>query len=103
MGRRASVFHASLNRPKTMMGTDPKAFLALAFAFSTLFAMQAYLALIALLPGFTLARLLTKKDPLFMSVFMRYLDEVNAYTSIPRPSDWFSKKRPPGWGRGLPW
>jgi len=36
-------------------------------------------------------------------LFLKYLDEGNAYTSIPRPSDWLSAKRPSGWGKGLPW
>ena len=85
------------------MGTDPKAFYALAFMGTFLFASGAYLALLVLLPGFTVARMLTKKDAQFMGIFLQYLDEDNAYTSLPRPSDWAGKRRPAGWGRGLPW
>jgi type IV secretory pathway VirB3-like protein len=101
MARRFSHFHGSLNRPKIMMGMDPNAFYALAFVGSFLFASKAYLPLIVLVPGFSVARLLTKKDSQFMGIFLKYLDERDAYTSIPRPSDW--SKRPAGWGKGLPW
>ncbi len=85
-----------------MMGMDPKAFYAIAFVGSMLFANKAYPPLLVLLPAFSVARLLTKKDPQFMEIFIKYLDERDAYTSIPRPSDW-TKKRPAGWGKGLPW
>lgn len=83
------------------MGMDPKAFYVLAFFGSFLFASKSYPPLLLLIPALSVGRLLTKKDSQFMSIFMRYLDERDAYTSIPRPSDW--SRRPPGWGKGLPW
>lgn len=84
-----------------MMGMDPKAFYLIAFMGSFFFASKAYPPLLLILPAFSIARLLTKKDPQFMAIFMKYLDERDAYTSLPRPTDW--SKRPHGWGKGLPW
>ncbi len=101
MARRSSTFHTSLHRPKMVMGTDPKAFFVVAFVAATLFAAQSYLALAAVLPLFSVCRLMTKRDPQFMEIFLRYLNEENAYTNLPKPSHWDS--RPAGWGRGLPW
>ncbi len=101
MARRSSTFHASLHRPKTVMGMDPLAFYVVAFVGAFLFAMGAYLALIAVFPAFAAGRMLSKKDPLFMRIFLSYLDEGDAYSSIPRPADYNS--RPVGWGRGVPW
>lgn len=99
--RRHSVFHASLHRPKTVMGADPMGFYGSAFLGSFFFASKAYIAMPVALLAFLIARWLTKKDPQFMSIFLRYVDESHAYTSIPRPTDW--SERPPGWGKGLPW
>lgn len=99
--RRSSAFHLSLQRPKTVQGTDPYAFYALAFLGSFLFAGKMYLGLPLILPAYLLSRSLTKKDPLFMKTFLRYLDEVHAFSALPRPSDY--QNRPTGWGRGLPW
>ncbi len=99
--RRSSVFHASLHRPKMVMGMDPLAFYVIAGFGSVMFAIGAYLALLIIPPAFTAARLMSKKDPHFMHIFLKYLDQGEAYSSIPRPSDWAN--RPVGWGKGLPW
>lgn len=66
-----------------------------------MFASRAYTALPAVVLVFLASRWLTKKDPKFMSIFLRYMDEHHAYSSLPRPDDWMN--RPVGWGRGLPW
>lgn len=83
------------------MGTDPMAFYACAFLGSFFFAVKAYVAMPVALVAYLLSRMLTKKDPAFMRIFMRYIEEQNAFSSIPRPSDWTN--RPAGWGKGLPW
>jgi type IV secretory pathway TrbD component len=99
--RRASIFHQSLHRPRTVMGADPLGFYLTAFLASFLFASKAYLALPAALLVFLLVRWLTKKDPLYAHIFQRYLDERHVYTSLPQPRHW--RRRSEGWGRGLPW
>ncbi len=99
--RRSSVFHASLHRPRTVMGADPLGFYGSAFLGSFFFASKAYLALPVALLALLIARWLTKKDPMFMSVFQRYLDERHAYQALPSPQQW--SRRATGWGRGLPW
>jgi type IV secretory pathway VirB3-like protein len=99
--RRASVFHASLHRPKTVMGIEPYAFYAVAFMGSFFFASKAYVVLPLVVLAYFAARWLTKKDPQFMATFMKYIEERHAYSALPRPEDW--SKRPIGWGRGLPW
>ncbi len=101
MARRSSVFHPSLHRPKTVMGADPAGFYGAAFLGAFFFASKAYVALPVAFLAFMLARMLTKTDPHFMSIFLRYVDEAHAYTAIPRPTDWTA--RPAGWGKGLPW
>lgn len=83
------------------MGCDPAGFYATAFMGSFFFASKAYAALPVALVAFMITRILTKKDPQFMGIFLRYVDEAHAYTALPRPSDW--ENRPVGWGRGLPW
>lgn len=101
--RRSSVFHASLHRPKLVMGMDPLAFYVVAGYGSVMFAVGAYPALLAIPPLFAGGRLMSKKDPHFMGIFLKYLDQGEAYSSIPRPGDWTNPNRPVGWGRGLPW
>jgi type IV secretory pathway TrbD component len=83
------------------MGADPIAFYGSAFLGSFFFASKAYLAMPVALLALFIARWLTKKDPMFMRIFQRYLDEHHAYTALPRPEQWSS--RAAGWGRGLPW
>ena len=83
------------------MGTDPMAFYACAFMVSFLFASKAYVAMPVVFFAYLAARMFTKKDPAFMRVFLRYFEEADAYSSIPRPSNW--QNRPQGWGKGLPW
>ena len=96
--RRSSTFHPSLHRPKLVMGADPMAFYGAAFLGSFFFASKAYLALPVALIAFVIGRWMTKKDPNFMTIFMRYLDEKDAYSPLPTPTDW--ARRPIGWGRG---
>lgn len=83
------------------MGTDPMAFYGCAFLASFLFVAKSYFALPLVFFAYLLSRMLSKKDPDFMYVLLKYLEERDAYSSIPRPSDW--KNRPEGWGKGLPW
>lgn len=83
------------------MGTDPVAFYACAFLGSFFFASKAYIAMPVALLAYLVSKMLTKKDPQFMGIFLRYVEEENAYSSIPHPSDW--QNRPDGWGKGLPW
>jgi hypothetical protein len=99
--RRSSAFYLSLQRPKTVQGTDPYAFYAWAFLASFMFSGRMYLGLPLIIPAYLLSRSLTKRDPLFMKAFLRYLDEAHAFSGLPRPSDIMN--RPRGWGRGLPW
>lgn len=83
------------------MGADPMAFYGAAFIGSFLFASKAYLAMPVALVAFVVGRFMTKKDPQFMSIFFRYVEEAHAYSALPRPEDWSG--RPAGWGKGLPW
>lgn len=85
------------------MGIEPYAFYGVAFVGSFFFAGGAYAALPIVPVAFLIARWLTKKDPQFMAIFLRYLDERDAYSALPRPEDWTGTRRPAGWGRGLPW
>lgn len=83
------------------MGVEKKAFMVVAFYASAMFA-NGILVGLAFVPFIhALMRWLTKKDHMFFELFMRYMNESDAYSSLPRPSDW--KRRPLGWGRGLPW
>lgn len=101
MTRRASVFHPSLHRDRAMMGVEQTAFMAVAFSGAACFAMGLYIPLVVVVPVmFLLARWMTKKDHHFMPIFLRYMDEGDAYSALPRPADW--NNRPHGWGRGLP-
>lgn len=84
-----------------VMGMDPLAFYVVASMGAVMFAIGAYAGLMVIPPAFAAGRLLSKKDPHFMQVFLKYLDQGDAYSSLPRPSDWMT--RPVGWGRGLPW
>lgn len=101
MERRQSRFYASLNRDKTIMGVERNAFMVVAFLASILFAYQLYKALVFVPLLHTFMQFLTKKDYYFFKLFMNYLNEPDAYSSLPRPEDW--QRRPIGWGRGLPW
>jgi len=83
------------------MGADPLGFYGAAFLAPFFFASRAYLAWPVALLALLIARGLTKKDPMFMGVFQRYLDERHAYQSLPGPQQW--SRRAAGWGRGLPW
>lgn len=101
MARRFTRVYTSINRNKTIMGVEPKAFMLVAFIASAAFANGVYIGL-AFVPFMHIGmQLLTKKEYLFFQIFMRYLNESDAYSAITRPSDWLN--RPPGWGKGLPW
>jgi len=101
MARRATRFYASLNRDKTIMGVESRAFMIVAFIASILFASKMYYALMFVPLLHMLMQWFTKKDYYFFQMLLRYLDESDAYSSITRPEDW--QRRPLGWGRGLPW
>lgn len=83
------------------MGVEPYAFYVVAFIGSFFFASKAYVVMPFVIVAFLAARWLTKKDPQFMATFLKYIDEKDAYSALPRPEDWSG--RPAGWGRGLPW
>lgn len=83
------------------MGSDPMVFYSCAVLASMMFALEAYLLMPTTFIAFLMGRWMTKKDPLFFTIFLRYLDEKHAFSSLPRPEDW--SRRPAGWGRGLPW
>lgn len=101
MSRRSSRIYTSLNRNKSIMGVEKKAFMGVAFMASMMFATQLYFGLF-LVPFFHfLMQWLTKKEHQFFDIFLKYLNESDAYSSIPRPSNW--SVRPLGWGRNLPW
>jgi type IV secretory pathway TrbD component len=99
--RRYSRTYTSLNRNQTIMGVEKRAFMVEAFYASAMFANGFYAGLLMLPLIHALMRWLTKKDYMFFEIFMRYMNEGDAYSSIPQPSDW--ERRPLGWGRGLPW
>lgn len=101
MNRRSSRVHTSLNRNRTIMGVEQRAFMVVAFAASAMFANGVYLGLVFIPFLHLFMQWLTKKEHNFFNIFMQYLNESDAYGSIPRPKDW--QKRPVGWGRGLPW
>jgi hypothetical protein len=83
------------------MGVEKHAFMIEAFIAVAMFANGIYLGL-PLIPFLhVFLQWLTKKEYLFFQIFMRYLNEEHAYSSLPHPSDY--SKRPLGWGRGLPW
>lgn len=101
MSRRYSRVRTSLNRNKTIMGVEQRAFMVVAFAASAMFANGIYIGLLFIPLFHMFMQWLTKKEHNFFSIFMQYLNESDAYSSIPRPKDW--ERRPLGWGRGLPW
>lgn len=101
MSRRTSQFYTSLNRNRTIMGVEQNAFMVVAFIASMLFASQMYKSLLCIPLLHMLMQWFTKKDYFFFKIFLKYLDESDAYSSVTRPSDW--DRRPLGWGRGLPW
>lgn len=60
---------------------------------------QSYFLIPVVLLVFVIARWQSKRDHLFMKLFLRYLQEAHVYDATPRPSDF--QNRPPGWGKGL--
>lgn len=83
------------------MGVEKMAFMITAFVASMLFANRMYIGMLLVVPLHFLLRWMTDKDYHFFRIFLRFIDEKDAYSSIPRPEDW--QRRPLGWGRGLPW
>lgn len=100
MASRSSLFHTSLHRPKLIMGLEKGMFGALVFI--AVFALVARAYWIFPLTGvaYLVGRWLSKVDDQYMAILFRYLNEEHVYDATPRPSDF--KKRPKGWGRGLP-
>lgn len=83
------------------MGVEKKAFMIVAFIASGLFANKIYFGLLLVPILHMLMQWMTKKEYYFFEIFMRYLNESDAYSALSRPDSW--SKRPIGWGRGLPW
>lgn len=75
--------------------------MVVAFAASAMFANRLYVGLLFVPLFHMFMQWLTKKEYHFFTIFMQYLNEESAYSSIPRPQDW--QRRPSGWGKGLPW
>lgn len=98
--RRSSRVYTSLNRHKKVMGVEKRAFMVVAFAASSMFATRLYLGLLFVPLLHLLMQWLTKKDYHFFDIFMRFMDEDDAYGSLPHPST--MEQRPKGWGKGLP-
>lgn len=82
------------------MGVEKASFGGLAFALSFLVVAKFYWAMGFIVIAYLLMRWLTKRDGQFMAVFFRYLNEDHIYDATPRTDDF--KKRPKGWGRGIP-
>ncbi|MDP3139748.1 MAG: VirB3 family type IV secretion system protein [Burkholderiaceae bacterium] len=99
--RRDSVFHGSLNRPQLYAGVPRAAFMVVVLGGMFLFVARLYHGVPAALLLWALARWLTRRDPAWLDILVRYLEEAHAYDSLPRPRD--CQRRPRGWGRGLPW
>ncbi len=96
---RQSVFHASLNRPKLVMGVGDKAF----GVESAVFALALNFQVLILLPLPFLLHLffrwLTKKDPIALEAYMKYMREADLYDPWVRPST--TESRSLGYGRGI--
>lgn len=100
MASRSSPFHTSLHRPKLIMGVEKGIFGGLvlwsAFALVANAYWMASLSIMAYLVG----RWLSKVDDQYVAILGRYVREDHVYDATPRASD--LKKRPKGWGLGLP-
>ena len=97
---RSSQFHTSLHRPRLILGIEKGSFGVLVMLATLFLVARLYFAMIALIIPYYMARWLSKKDDQFVAILGRYLMEEHVYDATPRPSDF--KKRPPGWGKGLP-
>ena len=82
------------------MGVEKRAFMVVAFAASTMFATRMYGGLLLVPFLHLLMQWLTKKDYHFFDIFLRFMDEEDAYGSLPNPDT--INNRPEGWGKGLP-
>lgn len=100
MASRASVIHQSLNRPRLILGVEKAAFGGLALAGAFAMVAQTYWGLPVIFVVYLLARWLSKRDPLFVAILLRYLGEGHVYDATPRMTD--INERPRGWGKGLP-
>jgi len=100
MASRSSPFHASLHRPRLIMGVESSSFAALALAATMCVVAQSYWGVPLVFLLYLLARWLSKKDDQFVGILMRYLNEDHVYDATPRVRDHAS--RPKGWGKGLP-
>lgn len=100
MASRASPFHPSLHRPKLLLGVESGMFGALVFVAVFALVARAYWMAPLLAIAWLAARWLSKSDHQYVAVLLRYLDEGHVYDATSRPSDF--RRRPRGWGRGLP-
>jgi type IV secretory pathway VirB3-like protein len=100
-GRRESRFHPSLNRPKLFLGVPLNAFLLIVLGGSFAFVARIYWIVPGAFLLWLIAKWLTKRDSAWMDILEHYLKEEHVYDSVPRAKEY--KRRPEGWGRGLPW
>ena len=96
---RESIIHASLNRPKLVMGIG-----------SEMFGLEAAIAVMAInlqmpalgflvVPLHMFFRWIYRKDPVLMKAYLRYMKEADLYDPFTRQN--VMHKRPKGFGRGL--
>lgn len=100
MASRSSPFHPSLHRPKLLMGVEKGTFGALVFVAAFALVSRAYWTAPLLALAWLLGRWLSKSDDQYVAILVRYLDEGHVYDATPRADD--HRRRPRGWGRGLP-
>lgn len=84
-----------------MAGVPEAAFLIIVMGGQMLFIAEMYYYLPITVVLYWLAKEFTKRDPDWMDLLLRYLDEKHSYDSLPRP-DYFLNKRVLGWGKKLP-
>lgn len=100
MASRSSPFHTSLHRPKLIMGIEKGMFGGIALFGALVFGIRAYWLLPVMFLLYFVGKWLSKKDDQFVAILGRYLNEEHVYDATPRPSDY--RRRPKGWGRGIP-
>lgn len=100
MASRSSPFYSSLHRPRLIMGIEKGSFAFLVMATTFAVVAKAFWAIPGMVILYLVARWLSKSDPQYVAILMRYLNESHVYDATPRPTDLTA--RPKGWGRGLP-
>ena len=99
MASRFSPFHASLHRPRLIMGVEKGIFAGLVLlGVFGLVAKAVWMFPLAGI-GYVVGRWLSKRDDQYVAILLRYLQEAHVYNATPRPGD--LRDRPRGWGRGL--